>query len=179
MRLLLVAAVLGASLAGCGDEPSPRPRPLVSLTLTAPRDAAVVREATAQVTGSVVPSSARVIVLGQRAAVNGGSFSARVDLHEGANIIDVGASAPGRRAVWRALRVTRRSTVRLPDVVGREADEARAILDDLGLAVTVTNDDDLIDAFRRGPRLVCLSDPSAGTLLRPGSEVELVVSRTC
>jgi hypothetical protein len=131
------------------------------------------------VTGTVAPAGARVIVLGDRVPVSGGSFSTSVDLQEGANVIDVGASAPGRRAVWRALRVTRRSTIRMPDLVGTEEDEAKASLADLGLTVRVTNDDDLLDAFRGGPRVVCVSVPDAGAQVPADTEVEIVVSRTC
>ena len=136
-------------------------------------------ESSVAVTGTVVPRDARVIVLGERVAVVGGSFSASVDLREGANVIDVGASAPGRRAVWRALRVTRRSIVRMPDLPGTEEDDAKATLTDLGLDVRVTNDDDLLDALRGGPRVVCVTIPDAGTQLSPGAEVEVVVSKTC
>ena len=175
----ILVTLLAATLAGCGDDPAPPPRPPVQLTLTAPRDAGTTREPSVAVTGTVVPPTARVIVLGKRVAVSGGSFSASVDLDEGSNVIDVGASAPGRRAVWRALRVTRRSTIRMPDLLGREEDDAKAQLADLGLGVRVTNDDDLLDAFRGGPRLVCLTDPDAGAQLPAGAEVELVVSKTC
>jgi len=171
--------VLLLALVGCGDDPAPPPRPPVKLTLTAPRDAGTTRESSVAVTGTVAPSTARVIVLGERVAVSGGSFSTSVDLDEGSNVIDVGASAPGRRAVWRALRVTRRSMIRMPGLVGSEEDDAKAQLADLGLGVQVTNDDDLLDAFRGGPRLVCLTDPEAGAQLSAGAEVELVVSKTC
>lgn len=177
--LLLLPAVLAATVAGCGDEPAPAPRPPVQLALTAPADTATTREATVRVSGRVVPASARVIVLGEPVTVIGGGFSASVDLREGSNVIDVGASAAGHRAVWRALRVTRRSTIELPDLVGREEDDAKAALTDLGLVAAMTNDDDLIDAFRRGPRFVCRTDPGAGTQIAAGGEVELVVSRTC
>ncbi len=45
--------------------------------------------------------------------------------------------------------------------------------------VRVTNDDNLLDAFRGGPRIVCAIDPAAGTQVTAGGEVEIVVSRTC
>jgi Glucodextranase, domain B/PASTA domain len=176
--LLLLPAVLAAAV-GCGDEAPPPPRPPVQLSLTAPSDGAVAREPTVQVSGRVSPSGARVIVVGERVAVNGGGFSTSVDLREGSNVIDVGASAAGRRAVWRALRVTRRSVIRMPEVVGTEEDAARSTLAGLDLRVRVVNDDDLLDAFRRGPRIVCSTTPEAGAELRPGAEVEVVVSKTC
>jgi hypothetical protein len=182
--LLLVPAVLAATFAaGCGDEAPAAPRPPVVLTLSAPRDATTTREATVQVVGRVTPATARVIVLGERVAVGGGGggggFSHAVALREGSNVIDVGASAPGRQAVWRALRVTRRSKIRMPDLGGREEDAARSALEGLGLKVHVVNDDDLLDVFRRGPRIVCSSDPQPGAQLDAGAEVEIVVSKTC
>ncbi len=182
--LLLLPAVLAATAtaaaaAGCGEESAPPPRPPVALLLTEPRDAETTRAATVLVSGSVTPQTARVLVLGTQVAVGGGRFSTSVDLREGPNIIDVGASAPGRRAVWRAVRVTRRSMVTMPDVAGREEDAARAALEALELDVRVVEDDDLLDAFRRGPRIVCDTDPAAGAELRPGAAVEIVVSKTC
>jgi hypothetical protein len=176
---LLLLPGLAAPLAACGDEPAPAPREPVRLAITAPRDAATTSEATVVVRGTVAPSTARVIVVGRRVAVGGGGFSATVELREGTNVIDVGASAPMRRATWRAVRVTRRSTIRMPDLAGREQDDAEAALSDLGLAVAVTNDDDLLDAFRRGPRTVCHTNPDAGARLDPGARVEIVVSKTC
>ena len=178
--LLLLPAMLAATAAGCGDQPPAPPRPPVQLSLTAPSDGAVAREATVQVSGRVSPVSARVIVLGERVAVqDGGGFSTSVDLREGSNVIDVGASAAGRRAVWRALRVTRRTIIRMPDLVGSQEDAARRTLEDLELRVRVVNDDDLLDAFRRGPRIVCETSPEAGAEVAPGAEVEVVVSKTC
>ena len=49
----------------------------------------------------------------------------------------------------------------------------------LGLTPHVVVDDDLLDVFRRRPRLVCSTDPAAGSQLRPEDEVQLVVSKTC
>ncbi len=179
MRRPLLLSVLVATVAGCGEDPPAQPRPPVRLALTAPADTATTRDASVQVSGRVDPASARVIVLGDRVTVTDGDFSTRVDLREGPNVIDVGASAPGHRAVWRALRVTRRSSTRLPDLLGRAEDDAKAALTDLGLDVTVTDDDDIIDAFRRGPRIVCSMAPAAGAQVAAGGEVELVVSKTC
>lgn len=179
--LLVLAALLPAVVvvAGCGEDPPPRPRPPVGLTLSAPADGSTTRELTVVVAGSVAPANARVIVRGEVATVSGGAFSHSVALDEGANVIDVGASAAGRRAVWRALRVTRSSKVRMPVLVGQQQDAARSVLEGLGLEVDVVNDDDLIDAFRGGPRLVCSTDPDAGSQVDAGAEVEIVVSRTC
>ena len=176
---LLLVALLCATAAGCGEAPRAAPREPVALTLTAPQDGATTKEETVQVAGRVAPRTARVLVRGERVPVRDGRFATVVDLREGSNVIDVGASAPGARATWRALRVTRRSRVALPDVVGSEADDAQSALTALGLEVRIAVDDDLLDVFRDGPRLVCSTDPGAGTELLPGSEVEVVVSKKC
>ncbi len=175
---ILLPALL-ASVVGCGQQPADPPRRPVQLTLSEPQNTATTREATVRVSGSVVPASARVLVMGERVAVSGGRFSTAVDLREGANVIDVGAAAPGARATWRALRVTRHSRIELPDLVGREAQEASDAVTALGLSPQVVVDDDLLDAFRRRPRVVCSTDPVAGSQLRPDDEVQLVVSKTC
>jgi hypothetical protein len=167
------------SLAGCGEQPVDPPRRPVQLTLSEPQDTGTTREATVRVSGSVSPASARVLVMGERVAVSGGRFSTSIDVREGANVIDVGAAAPGARATWRALRVTRHSKIELPDLVGREADEASDAVTALGLSPQVGVDDGLLDAFRRRPRVVCSTDPAGGAQLRPDDEVQLVVSKTC
>lgn len=178
--LLLLLLPLATAAAGCGADNRPStPRQPVQLTLSAPLDGATTREASVQVSGVVVPAAARVLVVGERASVSEGRFSAAVALREGTNVIDIGASAPGRRATWRALRVSRHSTIVMPAVVGREEGAARGALENLGLNVTVNNDDDIIDAFRGGPELVCASRPDGGAQVKPGSNVELVVSKTC
>lgn len=177
---ILPLALAAVAVTGCGgDDPPAKPRKPVQLTLTAPRDGVTTQETTATVSGRVVPAGARVLVLGERVGVNDGRFETIVDLREGSNVIDVGAAAPGGRATWRALRVTRSSRIELPDVTGRETVDAVTRLEDQGFEVTVEIDDGLLDAFRRGPRLVCLSDPGGGSEVQPGSEVELVVSKKC
>lgn len=178
--LSLLLVLLAATAAGCGDDDAPPPpRKPVVLTLSAPQDGATTRDDAVQVSGSVVPASSRVLVYGLRVAVSGGRFSSPVDLREGTNVIDVGAAAPGWRATWRALRVIRDSKIRLPDVTGRETADAVRALEGRGFEVHVTNDDGLLDAFRDRPRVVCATDPSPGTDIEPGSEVEVVVSKTC
>jgi len=177
--LSLLLVLLAATVAGCGDASPQPPRKPVVLTLSAPNDGSTTREDAVQVGGSVTPASARVLVRGERVTVRGGRFETAVDLREGTNVIDVGAAAPGRRASWRALRVIRHSRIRLPDVVGRETVDAVGVLEARGFDVRVTNDDGLLDAFRDRPRVVCRSDPEPGTELMPGSEVEVVVSKTC
>jgi hypothetical protein len=177
LPILLLALLAG--VAGCGEQPVDPPRRPVQISISEPQDAGTTREASVRVSGSVAPASARVLVMGERVAVSGGHFSTAVDLREGSNVIDIGAAAPGARATWRALRVTRHSKIELPDLVGREADDASDAVTALGLTPQVVVDDDLLDAFRRRPRVVCTTDPAAGSQLRPEDDVQLVVSKTC
>ena len=176
---LLLLGLLAAAATGCGEAPRAAPREPVQLTLTAPQDGGVTKEETVQVAGRVAPRTARVLVRGERVPVRDGRFTTVVDLREGANVVDVGASAPGARATWRAVRVTRRSRVRVPELIGSEADAAESALASLGLDVRIAVDDDLLDVFRDGPRVVCSTDPAAGAELLPGAEVEVVVSKRC
>lgn len=177
---LLLLTALAATGAGCGKARRPAPpRPPVRLTISAPQDLGTTRSPNVQVSGDVAPLTAHVLVVGELVPVTGGHFSTSVALREGTNVIDVGASAPGTRPTWRALRVTRHSMVQLPELLGHDADQAKATLQGLGLTVNVTNDDDLIDAFRGGPELVCDSDPEGGAQVQPASAVQLVVSKTC
>ena len=177
--LCLLLVLLATSVAGCGDTPPEPPRKPVVLTLSAPQDGSTTREDAVRVGGSVMPVNARVLLRGERVTVSDGRFSAPVALREGTNVIDVGAAAPGWRATWRALRLTRRSKIRLPAVLGRETVDAVGALEARGFEVRVTNDDGLLDAFRERPRVVCRTDPEPDSLLQPGSEVEIVVSKTC
>jgi hypothetical protein len=179
VRRLGLVALLAVAIAGCGQDPQAAPRRPVALTLSAPQDGAITKEETVQVAGVVSPRTARVLVRGERVPVRDGRFATVVDLREGSNVIDVGAAAPGARATWRAVRVTRRSRVRVPEVIGSEADAAESALAALGLEVRVAVDDDLLDVFRDGPRVVCSTDPAAGAELLPGSEIEVVVSKRC
>src|SRR5215207_3794160 len=95
--LMLPLLLAGAS--GCGDDPAQRP---VRLEVTAPADAAVVRDGSVEVRGRVHPRGARVLVLGRPARVTRGEFSAVVPLRVGSNLIDVGASARGAAPAWNA-----------------------------------------------------------------------------
>ncbi len=177
--MLLVLLPVFAGATGCGQRTVDPPRRPVQLTLSEPQDSTTTREATVRVSGSVAPTTARVLVMGERVAVSGGRFSTAVDLREGVNVIDIGAAAPGARATWRGLRVTRHSKIELPDLIGRDADEARDAVSALGLKPRVINDDGLLDAFRSRPRIVCSTLPEAGSELTPDAEVDLVVSKTC
>src|SRR5215207_9284390 len=97
--LVLALLLAGGCAAGGGDSPAERP---VRLEITAPTDAAVVRDGSVEVRGLVHPRGARVLVLGRRARVARGEFRAVVPLRVGSNLIDVGASARGAAPAWNA-----------------------------------------------------------------------------
>src|SRR5215207_4465072 len=110
MRICSIAAVLALAVlaAACGEEPRPpRAEPQVQLTLAAPGDAGTTRDEAVEVSGSVKPARASVTVLGREVDVDGGRFATKVALEPGANLIDVAASAAGRRPDFAALRVVR------------------------------------------------------------------------
>ena len=182
MRLpALVAAVALAALApACGDAPPPpRDEPLVELELASPADADVVRAETVEITGSVKPARATVQVLGREVAVDGGSFTTEVALAPGANLIDVAASANGRRPDFAAMRVVREERVPLPDVVGRDADTAQDQLEGMGLTVRTLDAGGFFDPILPGDPTVCEMRPEPGAQVLPGSEVTVLVARDC
>jgi Glucodextranase, domain B/PASTA domain len=184
MRLqpVLVIACLAAA-AGCGgggDKHVQRPPSPVGLTVSAPNDQATVRAETVEVRGTVSPANAAVQVLGQRAAVSGGgTFTATVALQPGANVIDVMATASGRAAALTAFRVTRDVPVIVPDLGGKSADDVRKTLGDLGLKASVDESGGLLEPLLPGDPSVCTQDPGAGTQVRRGATVHVVVSKSC
>ena len=174
--LVLPLLLVGGWASGCGDSPAQRP---VRLEITAPADAAVVHGGSVEVRGLVKPRGARVLVLGRPARVARGEFSAVVPLREGSNLIDVGASARGASPAWNALRVTREVPVTLPDLTGATREDAVDELDALGLHADVEEQGDLLDELLGGDWIVCASDPPAGSDVRRGSDVHLIVAKGC
>jgi Glucodextranase, domain B/PASTA domain len=182
MRTCTIAALAGLALlaAACGEDPKPpRDEPEVRLTLTGPADGATMREDSVEISGSVKPARAAVRVLGQDVSVAGGRFATRVDLEPGANLIDVAASAGGRRPDFAALRVVFEQRVALPDVVGRDADTAREELEGLGLEVATEDAGGFLDPILPGDPKVCAMEPEAGAQVLPGSAVTLLTARDC
>jgi hypothetical protein len=170
----------GLLLAGCGgEEPPPRTPAPVSLEIAAPGDATVVRDDGVEIRGRVDPATARVLVRGRRAAVSGGQFSATVALREGANVIDVAASTRAGGAAWRAVRVTRRVTIPVPDVVGRPLEEAEARVEAAGLRPEPDKGGGLIEAIMPGPWVVCETSPAAGAEVRREAKVRLASLKGC
>jgi hypothetical protein len=175
----LCFATLGAAvITACGGDPRPAPPP-VRLTVSAPRDLAVVHDERVEVTGSVRPSSATVIVEGRRATVAEGAFHATVSLAEGTNVVDVLASAGRTRPALAAIRVRRDVRVAVPDLVGTSADDARTQLTALGLKADVQRDDGIFDRLLPGAPQVCATDPESGTEVEPDTTVRLLVARNC
>ena len=180
-RSLTIAGCALAVLAtACGETPEPpREEPLVRLALTTPADAAVVRAESVAISGTVKPAAATVQVLGNDVAVERGRFTAEVALEPGANLIDVAASAEGRRPAFAAMRVVREQRVPLPDVVGGDADTAQEQLEGLGLEVRTQDDGGFFDPILPGDPKVCEMQPGAGEQVLPGTEVTLLVARDC
>jgi hypothetical protein len=185
MRLqpVLLIACLAAAAAGCGgDDPkrAQRPPAAVGLKVSAPDDMSTVRAESVEVKGTVAPASAAVMVLGQRAAVSGGgTFSTTVALQPGANVIDVMATASGRGPALTAFRVTREVPVVVPQLSGKTADEVRSALGPLGLKADVEEGGGLLEDLLPGDPSVCTQDPDAGTQVRRGTSVHVIVSKSC
>jgi hypothetical protein len=178
---LAVALAALTVLGGCGGGGAKReqqPR-AVRLTITSPADAAMTRGAQVEVTGRVWPARARVVVAGRRAKVASGRFRAAVALREGANVVDVGASAPRSTAAWSAVRIIRQTLVTVPDLVGALRDDAVSELEARGLKPAVTDRDGVLRRLLPGDSRVCATGPEAGADVRAGSAVDLLVSKGC
>ena len=167
-------------LGGCGDDPPPaQPTERVRLQITGPADGSTLRRGTADVRGSVSPRSSAVTVLGRPALVSDGRFTVVVPLDPGVNVIDVIATAPRRLAAMTALRVTRDILVTVPALTGLLEDEVTSRLEVLGLEVNVERGGGLFDVLRSGEPRVCAQEPDAGTRVRRGREVLVVVAKRC
>jgi Glucodextranase, domain B/PASTA domain len=177
----LVAAGLALAASSCGSADSATTRTLrpVLLSVTAPVDAVTTQGATLTVRGSVDPPDATVRVLGQPAEVVAGSFSAQVSLDPGTNVIDLAATAPRRGPALTAVRVTREMPVTVPDLSGLTPDDARAKLAALGLKFDEQDAGGLLEQLIPGTPGVCDQEPAAGTEVRRGTLVHVMVAKRC
>ena len=178
--LLILACLVTA--AGCGgddNERAQRPPAPVQLDVNEPNDMAVVQSETVEVRGTVEPAGASVRVLGDEAAVSGGTFSAEVALDPGANVIDVIATARGRSTAMTAFRVTRELPVEVPDLDGLQVQEVEDELSDVGLRPQIDQRGGLIEELLPGEPAVCQQDPEPGTEVRRGTTVRVEVSKSC
>jgi hypothetical protein len=177
-RRSLVLLALAAVLAGCGSSAPPAPpRAAVRLVLDTPGDLDVVRGRSVEVSGSVTPASARVLVRGEPVAVTGGRFSTQVGLDAGTNVIDVMAGAAGVRDAMAAVRVRRQVTVRVPDVVGDSPRDARDRIAGLGLSAEEVDAGGPFDALLPGDPKVCDTDPQAGKVVDAGTKIRLLIAK--
>ena len=181
MRAPALAAAVAAlaTLAACGDEPRERPGPVVRLTLGAPADGVTVRSESVEIRGAVQPRAAQVRVLGRTVTVERGEFRTEVELEPGANVIDVAAGAQGRRPDFAAMRIVREVRVRVPDLVGGDADSAQEQLEGLGLSARTEDAGGFFDPILPGDPKVCEQRPRAGAEVQPGAEVTLRIARDC
>jgi beta-lactam-binding protein with PASTA domain len=182
MRWTTVPLMLAvaAPFAGCGgdDDPQP-PAPRVKVAVTSPADTAVIDSDAVRIEGSVAPARAQVRVLGKTVQAVDGRFSTEVELEPGANVIDLSASADGRRPDVAAIRVVRRMPVEIPSLQGDPADTAVERLEALGLSVDVQQVGGFLDDILGGELRVCDTDPDEGETVRPGTTVTLEAARGC
>ena len=132
-----------------------------------------------EISGTVSPADASVKVAGEAAEVSGGEFAAEVALEPGGNVIDVSASAPGRRPATDAVRVERDIRVKIPTLVGLEVDQARSELGKLGLKAEEEQGGSWLDRVIPGVSHVCAADPAEGQRVLPNSTVTLLTQRQC
>jgi hypothetical protein len=182
----LSIAVLSASIAllvvACGSPSSDQAaRALhpVRLTVTDPPDGSTTKESSTTVHGTVEPADASVQVLGRRADVVSGRFSATVELAPGTNVVDIAATAPDRSAALAAIRVTREMPVRVPDLSGMSPDAARERLAKLGLGLQTRDAGGLLEDLIPGDPGVCQQRPDAGAEVDRGTTVEVLVAKRC
>jgi hypothetical protein len=179
VRHLALLLAAGLTLAACGEAPRAATEPRVKLKLEAPDDGASMRAEAVEVRGTVTPADAAVQVAGENAEVDGGSFSSSVKLEPGGNVIDVTASAPGRRPATDAVRITRDMTVMIPGLAGRTYDAAAADLARIDLKASEQRGGSWIDRVLGADVRVCETSPKAGTAVLPGTTVTVVTGPDC
>jgi hypothetical protein len=151
----------------------------VQLRVSEPSDLASTRGSTVTVAGSVSPDGADVRVLGRPAEVVGGTFTARVPLRPGANVIDLFATARGRDPALTALRVTREVAVTVPDLSHLTPDAAKARVERLGLRLRTESGGGLLEPILPGTPGVCTQDPRPGAHVSRGAQITALVAKRC
>ena len=179
MRPLALILAAGLALAACGEAPRPTDEPRVKLKLDVPDDGGSVRADQVDVRGTVVPADAAVQVAGEDAEVDGGRFAATVTLAPGGNVIDITATAPGRRPAADAVRVTRDMRVQIPQFAGQDYDSAAAALSKLGLKSVEQRGGSWIDRMLGTGVHVCSTTPRPGALVQPRTTVTVNTDPTC
>jgi len=179
VRRCAALAAACALLGGCGDDGQRRPPAPVVLEVLEPGDAGVVEGDRVTLRGRVRPATAEVAVLGEPAQVAAGTWTAEVPLDDGANVIDVSATAEGRRPALAAVRVVRQVPVEVPDVAGDDPQAAVDELEALGLEARVERGGGLLDDLLPATLGVCATDPEPGTEVRPGTTVTVEVAKVC
>jgi hypothetical protein len=182
VRPLVLVLAVGLLVAGCGGGEPQRTgaAPRVTLKLSAPDDGGSLREDRVQVRGTVSPADATVKVAGEDAESDGGGeFHAEVPLDPGGNVIDISASAPGRRPATDAVRVTRDMRVPVPELVGLEVDQAIEKLSQTDLRAVEEQGGSWLDRVIPGTDHVCAVEPGEGTLVERQTTVTLATARNC
>jgi len=178
--LTLVIPACGAGITACGARQAPRRAPTVELQLRAPTDGTRVQSSSITVSGTVSPARAGVRVFGRPAPVRpDGSFSTRVPLRDGVNLIDVMASLPHASGAMSAVRVERYVLVAVPPVLGQTAGDAEAALRAAGLVPKPQSADSAFESLLPLPDQVCAASPGPGTEVAPGSAVTLSTAKVC
>jgi PASTA domain/Glucodextranase, domain B len=150
------------------------------MSVDAPGDMALLRQASVEVHGVVSPATAEVKVEGKSVPVSGGRFSTNVGLLPGTNLIDVVAGAPGgARPAMVALRVRREVKVSVPDLAGVTPSDAKDTLAGLGLKADVQESSGFLDFLLPENARVCDTEPPAGTDVDPGSTVTVFAAKNC
>lgn len=149
------------------------------LSVDAPGDMALLRQASVDVHGVVTPADAHVAVEGKPVRVSGGRFSTTVALLPGTNLIDVVAGAPRARPAMVALRVRRQVTVTIPDLTDYTPADATDRLAGLGLQADVKKKGGILEFLLPESAHVCSTDPPAGSTVDPGSTVTVYAAKRC
>jgi hypothetical protein len=174
---LLLAA--GLALSACGEAPRPTAEPRVKLKLNLPDDGRTIRDEKVLVRGTVTPADAAVQIAGHDATVDGGQFTLTVALDPGGNVIDVSATSPGRRPATDAVRIIRDMSVEIPPLRGKSYTDAVDALKQLNLTASEDRGGTWLDKVLGTQFRVCTTQPVAGSLVQPKTNVIVATGPDC